>query len=140
MLKSLSQLLKPKSANHNARLISLHHGSNRAVLSSLQRERWMSKLEWGGMELPNMANAEAQNTIKTWDKERLEALDRMGAPLGMVTVENALTTPWPFRVNSAVVGSEASEPVPGGMFTKLELLNATGRDITTRYVEWQRVR
>ncbi|KAI3326332.1 hypothetical protein HD806DRAFT_552587 [Xylariaceae sp. AK1471] len=118
MLKSLSQLLKPKSANPNARLISLHHCSDRTLRSSLKRERWISRVEWSDMEL--------------------QALDRVGAPLGMATVENALTTPWPFRVDSTMVGSEASEPVPNGTFTKIELLNATGRNITARYVEWQR--
>jgi hypothetical protein len=116
MLESLSPLLKPKSANPDARLISLHHGDIGNFVGHLKRERlrpWMPI----GVEMPDLSDTRSQYTTTYWDEVFPKLLNHHGAPLGMQIVENSLTIPFPFRIDNTVVRLEADEPVPDGMPT-----------------------
>ncbi|KAK5628880.1 hypothetical protein RRF57_004595 [Xylaria bambusicola] len=153
MLAHLSPLLKPKSANSSARLISLRYEHEDVTPELADAFTLGFKLEstMGGHEAePSGKPAHAamainirplsdkqKSVLRAWEEKRVRQLNRMGAPLGMEVHENVLTVPWPFRVNNAVSIRELhGEPLENGKACPQLIL--AGRDLSARYFEWQR--
>ncbi|KAI0967379.1 hypothetical protein F4678DRAFT_483231 [Xylaria arbuscula] len=144
MLKSLSPLLKPKSINPCARLISLRReGYN--VTKKVFDAFWVEAglfvlihgLDFDQLPPPELYTSLVMNhcilskkqkeVVQEWEDQRIRDLNRIGAPLGVAVAENVLTTPWPFRTNSSFAATTLNPAVP-----------FTTRNASSRYFEWQR--
>ncbi|KAI0424356.1 hypothetical protein F5Y09DRAFT_353492 [Xylaria sp. FL1042] len=147
MLKSLSPLLKPKSSNPNARLISIRHEKDSVTKEAAKPflkhfENLNAYIDTYGLgdklRKPDRSigvfmfthsplNEEQQEALRKWEEKRVRDLNRVGAPLGMEVVENTLTTAWPYGFRDGPLRGSFEG---GGIIV--------ARQITARFFEWQK--
>ncbi|KAI0812059.1 hypothetical protein GGR55DRAFT_677657 [Xylaria sp. FL0064] len=148
VLKSLSPLLKPKSSNPSARLISVldeedtitpevtmpfvnHLGLFNTLIEACGLDddsRTPRGVICSLMLRHRPLDDELRETIRKWEEKRVRELNRVGAPLRMEVVENALTTPWPYRIHDGVLRDNFHADAI-----------ALGRHITSCFYEWQKM-
>ncbi|KAI0528328.1 hypothetical protein F5B22DRAFT_641299 [Xylaria bambusicola] len=163
MLTHLSPLLKPKSANSSARLISLRYENDEGIpdlkaahdsIFKLDSALWERDMEESGAPeqpkswskgnyltafmISESMNAEQEKVRRAWEQSRARRVNKLGAPLGMEIQENVITTPWPFRINDEESSRESDGPPLDNGKASFKLALAE-RELSARYYEWQRM-